>query len=77
MFEPATHVLRLVFTRLVQQNLFTSVGTWRVLFFLRIHHRLASSFKGSPGLVNVSKKIKGVLDNIQFFFYLAEFIYYA
>ena len=34
MCEPAIHVLRSVFTRLVQQNLFASVVTLRVLFVL-------------------------------------------
>ena len=33
MCEPAIHELRSVFTRLVQQNLFASVATLRVLFF--------------------------------------------
>ena len=33
MGEPAIHVLRSVFTRLVQQHLFASVATLRVLFF--------------------------------------------
>ena len=40
MWEPAIHVLRLVFTRLVRQNAFAIVATLRVLFFLPIHQRL-------------------------------------
>ena len=33
MCEPAIHVLRSVFTRLVRKNLFASLATLRVLFF--------------------------------------------
>ena len=46
MCEPAIHVLRSVFMRLVRQNEFASVATLRVLFFLRIRERLRSERKG-------------------------------
>ena len=40
MCEPAIHVLKSVFTRLVRQNAFASVAPLRVAVFLCIHHRL-------------------------------------
>ena len=42
MCEPAIHVLRSVFTRLVQQMLSPVLPHWGFVFFLRIHQRLAS-----------------------------------
>ena len=52
MCEPAIHVLKSVFTRLVRQNAFASVATLRDVVFLRIHHCLNGTIYSlikSPG----------------------------